>query len=386
MLSTFLRFVLRVLLRVRVTGEIAALDSGRTLVVANYDSLLDGVLIGLFLPGQVTVAVTPAETRRPLLRLMLRAVRHVVVDASHPLALKTLMRRLERGQPVAVFPQGQPTVTGGLMKVYDSAALIAARCNAQIVPVRVSGTLYSRFSAVGGNFPRRLFPRVTLTVLPPQPLPALPPLQGKAAPAAARGRDAADHAAHDVRLAAAHDAVREPARCRGAARLFARRILEDTQGEHTYRGIVKASLALGRLACRLAEEREIVGVMMPNLAATVALLLGLSAMRRVPAMLNYTAGPEALRSACIAAGIKTVITSRRFVSAGAARGGGRGAVHRAHRLSRGPARALRARSTSCGCRLGAVAPARRDAAAPIPATRRSCSSPPAPRRGPRASR
>ena len=132
MLSTFLRFVLRVLLRVRVTGEIAALDSGRTLVVANYDSLLDGVLIGLFLPGQVTVAVTPAETRRPLLRLMLQAVRHVVVDASHPLALKTLMRRLERGQLVAVFPQGQPTVTGGLMKVYDSAALIAARCNAQI--------------------------------------------------------------------------------------------------------------------------------------------------------------------------------------------------------------------------------------------------------------
>ena len=110
---------------------------------------------------------------------MLRAVPHVVVDASHPLALKTLMRRLERGQLVAVFPQGQPTVTGSLMKVYDSAALIAARCNAQIVPVRVSGTLYSRFSAVTGNYPRRLFPRVTLTVLPPHRLPALPPLRAK---------------------------------------------------------------------------------------------------------------------------------------------------------------------------------------------------------------
>src|SRR5262249_14433002 len=152
--------------RVRVTGGVAALASARTLVVANYDSLLDGVLIGLFLPGQITVAVTPAELRHPLVRLMLRAVRHVVVDASHPLALKTLMRQLERGQLVAVFPQGQATVTGSLMKVYDSAALIAARCSAQIVPVRVSGTLYSWFSAVSGNYPRRLFPRVTLTVLP----------------------------------------------------------------------------------------------------------------------------------------------------------------------------------------------------------------------------
>ena len=42
-------------------------------------------------------------------------------------------------------------------------------------------------------------------------------------------------------------------------------------------------------------------------------LFGLSAMRPIPALLNYTAGPDALRSACIAAGIKTLVTSRRFV-------------------------------------------------------------------------
>ena len=47
------------------------------------------------------------------------------------------------------------------------------------MPVRVSGTLYTRFSAVTGNYPRRLFPRVTLTVLPPHRLPALPPLRAR---------------------------------------------------------------------------------------------------------------------------------------------------------------------------------------------------------------
>jgi acyl-[acyl-carrier-protein]-phospholipid O-acyltransferase/long-chain-fatty-acid--[acyl-carrier-protein] ligase len=67
------------------------------------------------------------------------------------------------------------------------------------------------------------------------------------------------------------------------------------------------------LGARLAGEGEIVGVLMPNLATTVALLFGLGAMRRTPALLNYTSGPDALRSACIAAGIKTLITSRRFV-------------------------------------------------------------------------
>ena len=313
MLSVFLRAFLRVLLRVRVEGVANLPDSGRTLVVANHDSWLDGVLLGLFLPADVTVGVTPDDLRNPVVRLLMRAVPHIVVEASHPLSLKTLMRRLERGLPVAVFPEGQPTVTGSLMRVYDSAAVIAARCNAQIVPVRVSGTLHSHCSAVGGRFPKLYFPRVTLTILPPQTLPVLPPF-----PAKQRRRrlgDAMLRIMEHMMFASRprrtlFEALLDAAELHG----YATRIMEDTAGEHTYRDIVKASLALGRLGSRLSEEQEIVGVMMPNVVAAVALVFGLGMMRRMPAMLNYTAGPDALRSACIAAGIKTVITSRRFVA------------------------------------------------------------------------
>ena len=35
-----------------------------------------------------------------------------------------------------VFPQGPATPTGSLTKIYDSAAVVASRCNARIVPVR----------------------------------------------------------------------------------------------------------------------------------------------------------------------------------------------------------------------------------------------------------
>ena len=52
---------------------------------------------------------------------------------------------------------------------------------------------------------------------------------------------------------------------------------------------------------------------MPNVNATVYLLLGMFAMRRTPAMLNFTSGADALQNACRISGIKTVITSRAFV-------------------------------------------------------------------------
>ena len=61
---------------------------------------------------------------------------------------------------------------------------------------------------------------------------------------------------------------------------------------------MKASLALGRIASKLSAEGENVGVLMPNVNATVYLLFGMFAMRRVPAMLNFTSGLEAMQNAC----------------------------------------------------------------------------------------
>ncbi len=102
-----------------------------------------------------------------------------------------------------------------------------------------------------------------------------------------------------------------------AARRFGRRApgqWEDMKpGSYSYGELIKMTLALGRLAGKVSEPGEHVGVLMPNMAATVALLIGLSAFRRVPCMLNYSAGSESIRNACHAAGVHTLITSRQFL-------------------------------------------------------------------------
>jgi len=103
-----------------------------------------------------------------------------------------------------------------------------------------------------------------------------------------------------------------------AAGTFGRghRIVEDVRGKHeSYGELLRATLAFARLAPRLGGSGEVVGIMMPNLSTTVCMLIGFSAAGRVPAMMNYTSGPEALRSSCVAARIGTVVTSRKFVEA-----------------------------------------------------------------------
>ncbi|MDB5865921.1 MAG: bifunctional 2-acylglycerophosphoethanolamine acyltransferase/acyl-ACP synthetase [Betaproteobacteria bacterium] len=313
MIRTLLRWLTRALLRVRLVGDLTALEGGRRLVVANHDSLLDGVLLGLFLPGAPTVVVTPEALRHPLVRLFRRAVCFVVLDPARPLALKHLIRQVQKGETVVIFPQGRVSTTGGIMKVYDSAGVIAARSGAHIVPVHISGTLYSRVSAVRGAYPKRWFPRVVLTVQPPVEIAPMPHVSVRD-----RRRRRADEMLQILQTMMFDARPRQTLyeALLDAVALHGRRtkIIEDAREQpESYHALLKATLGLARISKSVSTEGETLGVMLPNLSTTVALVFGLTAMRRVAAMLNYSAGPEAMHAACCAAGIRTIITSRRFI-------------------------------------------------------------------------
>jgi acyl-[acyl-carrier-protein]-phospholipid O-acyltransferase / long-chain-fatty-acid--[acyl-carrier-protein] ligase len=93
-----------------------------------------------------------------------------------------------------------------------------------------------------------------------------------------------------------------------------RGVVEDLkQIEYSYGDLLKMTLALGRLVAKHSAPGECVGILMPNLAASVCMLIGTGALGRVPAMLNYKAGAGGMQDACTAARIKTVFASRAFV-------------------------------------------------------------------------
>lgn len=88
---------------------------------------------------------------------------------------------------------------------------------------------------------------------------------------------------------------------------------DQTPASYRYRDVLDMTLVLGRLMARNSVEGEHIGVLMPNVASTMALVIGLSAFRRVPCMLNYTAGTEGMQNACRVAGAVKVVTSRQFL-------------------------------------------------------------------------
>ncbi|MGL5632160.1 MAG: AMP-binding protein, partial [Azovibrio sp.] len=314
LLRSILKALAQILFRVQIRGKVESRDMERLLVIANHESFLDGLLLGLFLPVKDPVFVVhTGVVRNPFFRLVLMLSEHLTVDPTSPMAMKKVIRLLDAGRTVVIFPEGRITLTGSLMKVYDGPAFVAAKTGATILPVRLDGASRSYFSRLSGRYPKQFFPRITLTFLPTTAI-TMP----EAPTAKLRRRKAGEamrRLMQEMIFASRPPQTLYSSLC-DAIEIFGRRhrVLEDVkQIEYSYKDLLKMTLVLGRLVSRITQPEERVGLLLPNLAPTVGLLLGLTAQKRVPAMLNYTAGVDGMQAACTAAQIKTLITSRAFV-------------------------------------------------------------------------
>ena len=316
-MRTFLRSVMRGLARVffRVDVQFRQSDFSRErlLVVANHESFLDGVLLGLFLPIDPVFVVHTGIANNRWFRMMLSLVDYLAVDPTSPMAMKKVIRLIESGRPVVIFPEGRITLTGSLMKVYDGPAFVAAKTGATVMPVRLDGPSRSYFSRLSGKYPKQLFPKIRITILPEAsfPMPDAPTAKLRRRKSGEQMRKLMQ----EMIFASRPPQTLFSALC-DAAEIFGRkrRLLEDVkQIEYSYNDLLKMALILGRQIERMSQPDERVGLLLPNLVPTLGLIFGLSARRRVPAMLNYTAGAEAMQSACNAAEIRTLLTSRAFV-------------------------------------------------------------------------
>lgn len=313
LLRPLLRGLARLFFRVEVLAQQANFNHERLLIVANHQSFLDGLLIGLFLPVDPVFVVHTTIAESFFFRILLSQVDYLAVDPTSPMAMKKVIRLIESGRPVVIFPEGRITLTGSLMKVYDGPAFVAAKTGATVVPVRLDGASRSYFSRLSGKHPRTLFPKIRLSILAERHFPM--PEGATAKLRRRKSGEAMRRLMQEMIFASRPQQTLFSALC-DAADIYGRgrRLLEDVkQIEYSYNDLFKMALMLGRQIERISQPGEKVGLLLPNLVPTIGLIFGLTARKRIPAMLNYSAGTDAMQAAVDAAQIRTVVTSRAFV-------------------------------------------------------------------------
>ncbi len=309
------RWILGLLYRVEVRGEANFRAAGnRVVIVANHTSYLDGALLCAYLPRTPTFAINSHVASKWWAKPAFLLFELLPLDPTNPMAAKTLVGAVKAGKRCLIFPEGRITTTGSLMKVYEGPGTIADLAGAKILPIRIEGAQYTPFSRLGDKLRLRWFPRITLTILEPRALEAPAELKGRAR-RRLLGEQLYDIMASMMFLTADTERTLFQALCDARAMHGgSKTVLEDVERiPVSYRRLILGALVLGRRLARSSKVGDHVALMLPNANGAVVAFFAFQAFGRIPAMLNYTAGVDNIRSACRAARAETVLTSRRFV-------------------------------------------------------------------------
>ncbi|HBO24428.1 MAG TPA: bifunctional acyl-ACP--phospholipid O-acyltransferase/long-chain-fatty-acid--ACP ligase [Providencia sp.] len=316
MLAKIVKTILRFLFRVQVIGDAKEFNQDKCLITPNHVSLLDGVLVALFLPVKPVFAVYSTFATPRMIKLLKPYADIVPLDPANPLGIRTLVKEVDKGRPIVIFPEGRISVHGSLMKIYEGAAFVAAKSQAKVVPIRIEGAERSHFGYLKGIIPLKWFPKITLHILPAQTIP-MPD-----APKSVERRSLAGEHLYQIMKSARMacrpqmtlveafiDSVQRFGRCTPC--------IEDIAfKEDSYQGLLKKTLGVGRIIERYTKENERIGLLLPNATVTAAAIFGALMRGRVPAMLNYTAGSHGISNALKASAANVVFTSRQFLEKG----------------------------------------------------------------------
>lgn len=295
-------------------------DTGPVLLVANHISFLDFIFILCLKPRRVTFIVDEAFYRFPGLHLffrwsgaleaprrMNRAKMRKLIDATH--------RILNRGGAVCVFPEGAISPNGithafrsGLHRLMPSPDIPA-------IPVRLGlhwGSLLTIYNGKLRFIKPRLLP-IPGTIIVGEPIPPdwngfriwqrIQELGAEAEMKPVRGEKTVHYRYLRRSLQHPFESTFKDADAPKGLSNFA--MLAQS---------IIVSRKLRKILAERGDDGRFVGVLLPNKTVSVASLLGVMFADRTPAILNYTAGDAVMQSMYDRAKLKTVITSRLFLS------------------------------------------------------------------------
>ncbi len=153
-------------------GEVAGLENvpaqGPFLIASNHASHLDPPIVGAQVPRQMSFFARKTLWKPGIASWWLDTVGTIPVDrdgGSDISAIRRVLRSLEQGKPLILFPEGTRSPDGRLQTAKPGVGMIACKAQVPVLPARIFGS----FEAFGRSGPIR--PGTPVSVVFGQPLP-----------------------------------------------------------------------------------------------------------------------------------------------------------------------------------------------------------------------
>ena len=318
LLRMFTKMLLLTFYRLKVWNAERIPEEGPALLIANRASLMDMLFVTACTSRPVRFMMDEDYYNAiPLLRPLLKAAGLVEVPAGPKKRRQFFEESRElfrKGELVCVFPEGEITRNGTMSAFKDGMSqLLPDEVEIPLIPLHIGMTWGSIFSCYRGKFKFRRFSAsphpASVTVGEPLPRKSN----------AYEIRIAMSELAAETELAPREDEKTFHAQALFLGRRFPHRCVTGEYDGKKFNlpgaaEVAVESIMISRqLRKTVSPDEEYMGVMLPNSVAAVTAIIGVQLADRTPAMLNYTASSESLRSAVETAKIRHIITSKAFI-------------------------------------------------------------------------
>lgn len=282
------------------------LPKGGFLLLPNHVTWVDAIVLQIACPRPIRFLVYEPIYKQPLLRPLFRLLKAIPVSSTRAKeALKTAAEHVKAGEVVCIFPEGELTRSGILLRLKRGYEIVARAAGAPVVPVWLDQLWGSIFSFYGGRYFRKIPRKFPYSVV----VAFGSPIASDAADLATVRQallELGERCYSERPLLRGHLAE---ACLRGLKhRQFDKAVIDGMDGSVTSRGtLLAAAIAFSELLKRLGDKR-IALVLPPGRGAIIANLAVMLA-GKVPVNLNFTAGTSAIEAACRIAEITNVITA-----------------------------------------------------------------------------
>ena len=303
--------VARCFYRVNALG-LENLPLGGFLLLPNHITWVDAVLLQVASPRPIRYIIDSSIYRSRILHPIFRALKCIPIDPRHSRdAIREAAQRIAQGEIVCLFPEGQLTRSGTLLRLQRGYELIARQAQSPVVPVWLDQLWGSIFSFQGGKYFRKLPKRIPyrVTIAFGKPISA----------------DKADIATVREELLKLGEFCfsRRPSLDRHLAeacvrglkrRPFAKLVIDGL--DHTDLNCAKllgAAAALSRYLRKEFHGEQRIAIVLPASKGAVVANLAVTLAGKVPVGLNFTSGRAAIESACNRANLRVAISATPFI-------------------------------------------------------------------------
>lgn len=304
------KFLLRLLYRIRMSGDHHLPSEGGALLLANHVTWIDGLLLSAASPRDIRFVAHDNFFKKGIVAWGLRLFNVVPISSKNARqAIKTTAAEVNAGGVVCLFPEGTLTRTGTMNELQKGFELIARQLDgAPVIPVHLDRLWGSIFSYANGKFfrkrPRHIPYDVSIRFGEP-----LPPKEAKHATVqralAELGRDAYQ-GRPELYQSLGHACI---ARLKRGGRKPC--IITKGSDRHSVlnrRTVLTTGLLLGkRWRASIADER--VGVVLPPSSSSLLAHLGLALAGKQIVPLPLQPCPEEI-TRIQQLGLRTVITTK----------------------------------------------------------------------------